>query len=124
MVVLSAAPAFEQEKGSISGHVADKRTGHAIPFASVAVPEAKKGGLTDSEGLYQIPGLPPGTYTVNVQFLGYKAVSQANVVVTGGKNTPVNVTMEEIVVHEEKAIEVSAERRLVEVKQGDRKSVV
>ncbi len=118
LVVLFATPAFAQDKGSITGHVADKKTGHAIPFASVTVAEVKRGGLTDSEGQYIIGGLLPGTYTVNIQFLGYKPVSQANVTVTGGKATTVNFSMEEIVVREEKAIEVSAERRLVEVKQG------
>ena len=118
LTALLATPALAQDKGSIKGHVADKRTGHAIPFASVTVTELKRGGLTDSEGQFVIPGLPPGSYTVGIQFLGYKAVSQANVAVTAGKATTVNFTMEEIVVREEKTIEVSAERRLVEVKQG------
>ena len=118
LAALFATPAFAQDKGSITGHVADKRTGHAIPFASVNVAEVKRGGLTDSEGQFQIPGLPPGTYTVNVQFLGYKPVSQTNVVVAAGKTTTLRIVMEDIVVREEKTIEVSAERRLVEVKQG------
>jgi hypothetical protein len=96
----------------------DKKTGHAIPFATVTVPDAKRGGLTDSEGQFTVSNVPPGTYEVKVQFLGYKPSSQLNVVVVAGKVVPVNFQLEDIVVREEKAIEVTAERRLVEVKQG------
>lgn len=110
--------AWAQDRGSISGRVVDKRTNHAIPFATVSVVGQQKGGLTDSEGQYLIGGVAVGTYEVRVQYLGYKPETRAAVVVTAGKATPVNFQLEEIVVREEKAIEVTADRRLVEVKQG------
>ena len=103
--------------GTISGRVTDKRTGHAIPFASVSVPALKRGGQTDSEGQFTLLNVPLGTYELRVQYLGYKAGSNPAVVVTAGKVT-VNFQLEDVVVHEEKQVEVSAERRLVEVKQG------
>ena len=37
---------------------------------------------------------------------------------TAGKDTVLNVTLEEIVVVEQKTVEVTAERRLVEARQG------
>ena len=117
-VLLAAAPAWAQDRGGIAGKVSDKRTSHAIPFATVTVVGAQKGGLTDSEGKYHITGLPAGTYEVRIQFLGYAPVSQPNVVVTPGRTLTLNIAMEEIVVREEKAIEVTAERRLVDVRQG------
>jgi hypothetical protein len=104
--------------GTISGRVMDKRTGHAIPFASVSLPVAKRGGLTDSEGQFTIPNVSPGTYEVRVQYLGYKLAINSAVVVTAGGNTKANFQLEDVIVHEEKQVEVSAERRLVEVKQG------
>ena len=112
-----AAPALAQDRGGISGKVSDKKTGHALPFANVTVMGARVGGLTDSEGLYRI-AVPPGTYEVRVQFLGYRPESQTGVVVAPGRTTSLNFQMVDVVVHEEKPIEVSAERRLVEVKQG------
>jgi len=119
-LLLGSIASFAQaaDFGSISGRVTDKHTGHAIPFASVSLPAAKRGGLTDSEGGYTISNVPPGTYEVRVQYLGYKAGSNAAVVVTAGKVTTANFLLEDVVVHEEKQVEVSAERRLVEVKQG------
>lgn len=116
--LLFVSAAFAAEAGSVAGRVVDKKTGHAIPFASVTIPEAKRGGLTDSEGQFQISGVPAGTYEVKVQYLGYRPGSQAGVVVVAGKSVTVNFSLEDIVVREEKAVEVTAERRLVEVKQG------
>ncbi len=113
-----ALPALAQDKGSVSGRVTDKKTGHAIPFATVTVVGAQRGGLTSSEGDYLVTGVPVGTYEVRVQFLGYKPGSQPGVVVTAGKPIPVNFQLEDIIVREEKTVEVTAERRLVEVKQG------
>ena len=55
---------------------------------------------------------------MRVQFLGYGPFSRPGVVVAPGKVATIDVQLEEVVVHQEKAIEVTAERRLVEVKQG------
>jgi len=117
LLLVLAAPAFAQDRGAIAGKVFDKKTGHALPFANVALVGAKLGGLTDSEGQYRIAA-PAGTYEVRVQFLGYKPDDRTGVVVTAGKTTTLDFSLVDIVVREEKAIEVSAERRLVEVKQG------
>src|SRR5678815_6107150 len=100
-----AVPALAQDKGSISGKVSDKKTGHALPFATVTVMGAQKGGLTDSEGQFQVTGIPPGTYEVRIQFLGYAPIARPGVVVAAGKATVVDAAMEEIIVRQEKAIE-------------------
>ncbi len=117
LVLAWAGSAHAQDKGSITGRVIDKRTGHAIPFVTVSVPEAKRGGLTDSEGKFLVTGLATGTYTLRVQYLGYKADGR-QVVVSAGKAVVANFELEEVVVHTEKVVEVTADRRLVEVKQG------
>ena len=109
-----ALPALAQDKGSISGKVSDKKTGHALPFATVTVVGAQKGGLTDSEGKFLITGIAPGTYELRVQVLGYAPFSQAGVVVVAGRTQVINVALAEVVVRTEKTVEVSAERRLVE----------
>src|SRR5207249_1179948 len=89
-----------------------------IPFANVAVPGAQRGALTSSEGDFVITNVPVGPWEVKVQFLGYKPESQTGVGVTAGKPAVVNFQLQDIVVHEEKVVEVTGERRLVEVKQG------
>ena len=118
ILVLAAAPAWAQERGSITGKVSDKRSSHAIPFATVTVIGAQKGGLTDSEGKFLITGIEPGSYEVRVQFLGYAPFSQPGVVVAAGRSQTLNIALEEVVVRVEKTVEVNADRRLVEVRQG------
>ena len=59
-----------------------------------------------------------GTYEVHVQFLGYRAEVRTGVVVAAGKTTALNFDMVDVIVTETKTVEVSAERRLVEVRQG------
>jgi outer membrane receptor protein involved in Fe transport len=118
VLALCAVSAAAQDRGSVAGKVSDKRSGHALAFASVTVVEAKRGGLTDSEGQFLLSGIPAGTYEIRVQFLGYKAESRTGVVVVGGKTTPVSFVLEEIVVRQEKTVEVTAERRLVEARSG------
>ncbi len=117
-LLVLAAPARAQDKGSIAGRVIDKRTGHAIPFATVTVVGAQRGGLTDSEGRFLLTGILAGTYEVKVQFLGYRPETRTGVVVAAGKPTSLGFELQDIVVREEKAVEVTAERRLVEVRQG------
>ena len=113
-----AAPVHAQDRGTVTGRVTDRRTGHAIPFATVSVPGAKRGALTNSEGIYLIAAVPAGTWEVTVQFLGYRPETKPGVVVPAGKQVAVDFQLEEVIVREEKAIEVTGERRLVEVKQG------
>src|SRR5262249_54937689 len=87
-------------------------------FATVTVVGARRGALTDSEGQFVISGVAPGAYEVRVQFLGYTPAAKPGVVVAAGRPTALDFDLEEIVVKQEKAIEVTAERALVEVKQG------
>jgi hypothetical protein len=118
LLLTAALPALAEDRGTITGKVVDKRTGHALPFANVAVVGAQKGGLTDSEGRFTISGVPVGKYDVRVQFLGYKPDMRPAVIVVAGKPTVLDFKLEDMVVREEKTVEVSAERRLVEAKQG------
>ena len=118
LLFVIALPAFAEDKGTITGKVTDKKTGHALPFANVGLVGVPKGGLTDSEGRFSISGVAFGTFELKVQFLGYKPESHPGVVVAAGKAAVVEFKLEEIVVREEKTVEVSAERRLVEAKQG------
>src|SRR5437660_1199115 len=105
-LLVAAVPALAQDKSTITGKVTDRKTGHALPFATVGLVGIPKGGLTDSEGKFTIPGVPYGTYEVKVQFLGYKAESRPGVVVGPGKPPVVEFKLEDIVVREEKTVEV------------------
>jgi TonB-dependent SusC/RagA subfamily outer membrane receptor len=66
--------------GTISGRVAEAKTGNAIPGARVTVMGTALGKMTDDSGHYQIEGVPVGLRTVIVRRLGYSPISrEANV---------------------------------------------
>lgn len=64
-----------QNPGSISGKIIDKTTKEALPYVSIVVKEngtVVTGGITEDNGTFTIKNLPLKSYTVEVQFMGYK----------------------------------------------------
>jgi hypothetical protein len=76
--------AFAQNTGKISGEVVDANTGEPLPGANVRVEGTTQGAATNSNGEYTIPQVQPGTYTIQVTFVGYQTVRRTNVEVVGG----------------------------------------
>ncbi|PYR54571.1 MAG: hypothetical protein DMF91_26430, partial [Acidobacteria bacterium] len=78
----SAAPAFAQGTGVISGTVVDS-TGAALPGATVTAIDASSSTVrptvSNEVGLFRIAALNPGRYTVKVELTGFKPVTVADV---------------------------------------------
>ena len=77
------APAAAQT-GTVTGTVRSATNGQPIPGAQVAIPELNIGILANNVGRYLLNNVPAGTHTVEVQYIGYSAVS-AEVTVTAGQ---------------------------------------
>ena len=62
----------------IHGRVVDARTGLDIEYASISVIRADKsietGGVTNSEGEFEIEEIKPGTYDLKIEFMGFSPV--------------------------------------------------
>ena len=73
---------YGQTTATLAGQVNDA-SGAAVPEASVVLTNADTGArreaITNSEGLYQFPLLPPGTYNLAVQKQGFKQVTQEGI---------------------------------------------
>ena len=87
---LVAAPVFGQggtTSATLSGVVTDK-DGGLVPGATVLVTNAATGvkypvQVTNAQGAYSFPGLPSGTYTVNISLQGFKTV-ETSATLAGG----------------------------------------
>ena len=66
-----------------------------IPFANVIIDGTTKGTTTDVEGNYIISDLEPGTYNINVSYLGFKPFNAYEIMVTNIKATYLNISLEE-----------------------------
>ena len=82
---LFTVSAFAQS-GTLSGTITDASTGESLPAVNVVLTEIMKGASTDADGEYQITGIEPGTYTVEVTYIGYSTISQ-EVSISAGANT-------------------------------------
>ncbi|MEO0203273.1 MAG: carboxypeptidase-like regulatory domain-containing protein, partial [candidate division WOR-3 bacterium] len=67
--------------GKISGKVVDAKTGQPIIAAAVYLDEIGIGTYTDENGEFVLLRVPPGTYTLKVEFTGYSPFILKNLVV-------------------------------------------
>jgi outer membrane receptor protein involved in Fe transport len=87
--------AVGQSKGRISGSVVNASTREVINYASVSLLDqgtgkAVNGALTDTNGVFSLKNVAPGSYIVKVEFIGFKTFSRNNVVVAS-KNVNLGV---------------------------------
>ncbi len=71
-ILLFAISAFAQQKHSLKGMVIDKGDRTPISYANVVIKGTTSGTQTDEQGRFAINNLPPGAYTLEVSFVGYK----------------------------------------------------
>jgi hypothetical protein len=80
----------------ISGSVKDS-SGGVLPGVDVAVTQTdtglKRNAITDAEGAYALPNLPPGPYRLDATLQGFRSYTQTGIVLQVGASPIFNVTM-------------------------------
>ena len=87
-----ASPQVHAQQGSIAGTVRAGDTGESLPGANVSLVEVTRGTSTDAEGAFRLKGVPAGTYTLRVSFVGYSA-AERDVDVSPNQTTTINVRL-------------------------------
>src|SRR5438128_729487 len=89
LTLLFAVVAGAQTTASIKGVVTDQRGG-AVAGATVTVRNTAQGvertTTTNSSGEYEVPALPPGTYSVEIKAKDLQPQIAQNLVLEVGKN--------------------------------------
>ena len=117
MIMLSVGILFgaiAQQASKISGVVRDKTTGEPLPGVNVIVEGTMLGASTDTDGSYVILNIPPGTYTVTFDYIGYQTVSVENVRVVADVTKRLDVELAPTTIELDEAITVVAERPFFE----------
>ncbi|QEE29204.1 TonB-dependent receptor [Terriglobus albidus] len=83
-------------RGTVEGRVTDP-VGAVIPQANVEARENATGAIyttkSNAEGLFTLPSLAPGTYTITVTASGFKSTIQTNAVVAANEHLSADVVM-------------------------------
>ena len=116
----ACAPAAAQEqRGSIEGIVRDS-SGGVLPGVTIEARSPSMAGVqttvTDTNGLYRFPALPPGRYEVNATLQGFQATKSSDVRLELGQVLKVDLAMAVGGVSEN--VKVTAESPLIDVKQN------
>jgi hypothetical protein len=85
----------QQSSGTLRGRIADE-FGGLIVGATVTVADqngVEKTTMTDAEGNYSFPSLPPGRYALHASAPGFAPFENTDVEVPAGRTVPLNITL-------------------------------
>ncbi|MCH2199309.1 MAG: TonB-dependent receptor [Flavobacteriales bacterium] len=91
------------QSGVIKGKITNLRNNETIPFATVIVQGSQNGVTTDIDGKYEITGLEPGLYNIDVSFIGFEKKTVFEIEVTNARAALIDVQLEETSVEIEAA---------------------
>ena len=91
--LLAPSLASAQEGSVLQGKVLDATTGEPLIGAQVVVTGTDQGTVTDVDGQYRL-GLAAGTYSLDVQYLGYQAKTVTGIAVGGDASSYQDIALE------------------------------
>src|SRR5262249_54067194 len=108
----TAAAQSQLPPGVIDGTVVDA-SGGVLPGVDVAVKNVdtnlERNLVTDRDGRFVAPQLPPGRYTVTLKLAGFATLVQENVQVTVGQTVRLSLTMRVSAIAETVTVSATAE---------------
>jgi hypothetical protein len=117
LALLLASPALAQTTGSINGTVTDN-SGAVLPGVRVtATSPAMMGAqvsVTNEQGQYRFPSVPPGTYTLKYELQSFSTITREGIIVTIGFAATVPIQMQLATLSEN--VTVTGESPVVDVK--------
>lgn len=96
--IVGSANVLLAQTGSLKGTVTDKVTGETLPTANIVVKDGDEiiaGGSTDLDGDYTIKPIVPGSYLIEITFVGYADYRINNVIISANKITYINAELQE-----------------------------
>src|SRR4029079_13285625 len=118
LLLAGVPPAFAQvQTGSLSVKAADQQgammPGVTVSITSPVLPRAID-GVTDASGVFQVPGLTPGTYVVKLTLQGFQTYIREDVILKQGQTISIEAPMKVGTLSE--ALTVKAESPIVDTR--------
>src|SRR6478736_8958720 len=87
-----------QANGAISGRITDQASGRGLSGVQVRIEGTGQGVATDTGGYFRLREVRPGTWTVRVLRIGYRALRRDSVVVKPGEVLRLELTLAAVAV--------------------------
>ena len=84
--------------GSVGGKIIDKETHQPLSDVNIVIINSTIGTSTDKDGTFIIKNIPVGSYTIQINMIGYHPIMRPNVNVTTNNKTHLNLYLEKSVV--------------------------
>ena len=94
LFLLIASSIFAQTTGKISGVILDKENGDALPAVNIIIDGTYMGAASAHDGSFFILNVPPGTYNLKIQLIGYKTKIIEGVRVSVNRTSFVKIELE------------------------------
>lgn len=118
VVLLGSAPAAAQQlPGMIKGVIKDGESGELLDYANVIIKGTSRGTMSLGGGAFYFRDLRPGTYTIQVLYLGYEPAEQT-VVLQPGQTVDLPFVLTVTIVETLQAFDIDAARYMVEVRSA------
>jgi outer membrane receptor protein involved in Fe transport len=100
-LILLISNLFGQTTGKIAGEVLDKTNDEPLAGVNIILEGTHFGAVSSIDGSFYMLNIPPGTYTVIFQMIGYKTVKMEKVQVSVNRTAFVNAALEQTILEEE-----------------------
>ncbi|MDD5361875.1 MAG: TonB-dependent receptor [Ignavibacteria bacterium] len=117
LMLISASVIFAQTPtGTLFGTVRDS-AGAVLEGATIKIKGSYLGAVTDPDGKFSIDNIPGGSYTVQVDYIGFKTVEYTNVKVNEGEKKEMNIRLMFTSFTVDQEIVVIGDRPLLDIEQ-------
>ena len=110
--------------GKIAGIVIDKATGTPLAGVNIVVQSTGLGAASGTDGYYFINNIPPGSYVLEVSYLGYNNLKIENVKVSVDQTTELNIQLTEQVMDLNETITVVAKRPMIRKDATSQRAII
>ncbi len=120
IALIMPALLFSQTTGKIAGKVLDAETSEPLIGANVIIVGTNYGAAAGADGSYYIINVPPGSYQVKVQMIGYETMVFQQVRVSVNRTVELNAKLKQAVIEGQEVVVTAS---TVEIKKDQTSSV-
>ncbi len=113
LLFIVALSIFAGTTGKIVGRVYDASTKQGLPGVNVIIEGTTMGAATDLDGYFVILNVPPGTYDVTAQMIGYRKMTIQGVQVIADLTVTLEFPLQQTTVELKTGVKLTAKRKII-----------